>query len=390
VQLTLVAPSTGLTPQPPLAGTLFLGEQEPQTPIFRHVVHSREHVAVGVDAQGRPVSVSVVQRLRVVGKGDYLYVVPAPVTSVAATGDSESEPGQRQGAIRWAGFSPSVRRLGARAQLDRARAARFLPLTLSIRATVDGQPLRAGTRRTGRLEFVLTLRNATQTRAPSASARGDVAALARALDGARRGVYPAGGVIVSVGTPVHARTALIEAPLDVRGEVSFPVGHIAGGVAAGGQFDGSRVRFKRLLGDGSPLGHVVRLSGRAVGLGAPRIRIVATPVEPRRTLAPPSGSSWAGSARLGHGLDPRALLDVAQNAFLRIARVSQYNRFLANPDKTGAGTSAANYVYVSAPPQAAPAPPPARGGGLGTLGLALAVVGGIAAAGALAVAWAHL
>jgi hypothetical protein len=341
VVFSLNDPATVRAGEPPLTGAAS-GEREPQ--LFHQGVASREHVVVGVDAAGRPVSVSVVQRLRVSGMGDYLYTVPAPVLSVARTDDSQSQPGQRAGAILWAGFSPGVRLLGARVRLGLAHAGAVLPLRLSIRVAAG--------------QVVLTLRNTTSTRVQTASARGDVRTLMHVLDLARRGVYPRGGVGVTVQTPVLPREAIVEAPFAVRGEVSFR--------------GGRRRQFSFVLGDGRPLSRVLRFSGVA-----PVIHVTAEPVLPRRTLA-------AGAA-----LNSRQLLAVAEDAYLRAARVHQYETFLANPG-LGRTSSSADYTYVSAAPRAVPVPTTHHGGGLGTLGLVLVVAGGIVLAGGLVVVWAQL
>jgi hypothetical protein len=382
VVLTLVDPSTLLTPEPPLTAPV-VGEQEPQ--IFRQRVNSKQRVAVGVDSAGRPVSVTATQRLHVIGKGDYLYTIAAPVRTVTATPDSESVPGQRQGAILWAGFSPGSRRLGAVARLDLAHPATLLPLKLSIRATVDGTPLLPGERRSGLLRLSVTLVNATQTTAPSALAGGDRGAIVRALDLARRGVYPLGGVSLSVEPPVAAATAVVEAPLTVAGEVTLPTGRVIGAPA-----DAHGFRFATVLGDGRPLRRqVVRFTGRVIDASAPRIRLVARPFEPRRTVRPPAGSTWAEAVRLDRRLDSRRLLTIAENAYLRAARARQFDTFLANPGPPGVGVNTAVYVYATAPRVVVP-PPPRRSGELGLLGIALIVAGGVAAAGGLAVTWAHL
>ena len=347
VVLPLNDPASVHAGEPPLAGGAVSGEREPQ--LFRQRVDSREHVLVRVDGSGRPVSVSAIQRLRVTGKGDYLYTVPAPVLGVMPTRDSQSLPGRRTGAILWAGFSPGVRLLGVRARLGLAAAAKFLPLRLSLRVV----------RRGGGSEAVLTLRNATSTSVQTASARGDVPTLVRVLDLARRGIYPHGGVGVSIVEPVKPRAAQIEAPLAVRGEVSFP--------------SGRRLRFSFVLGDGRPLTRVAHLSGH----GLPVIQLTAESVLPRRTLA---GGPTAGSRRL---------LDVAEDAYLRAARVHQYDTYLANPG-LGLGSSAADYTYMSAPIATQVLAAGRGGGGLGTLGLVLVVAGAVVLAGGLVVAWAQL
>jgi hypothetical protein len=180
---------------------------------------------------------------------------------------------------------------------------------------------------------------------------------------ARRGVYPYGGVGVSVLTPVKTRTVLVEAPLAVRGEASFAAGR--------------RLRFSLVLGDGRPLTRVLRFSGRATRLTVPALLVRVEPMLPQRTLA------------TGPKPGPQRLLEVAEDAYLRAARVHQYDTFLANPG-LARGSSAADYTYVSAAPRAAPVLAARHGGGLGTLGLVLVVAGGIVLVGGLAVGWAQL
>jgi hypothetical protein len=375
VVLTLVDPTTNLTQQPPLAAHFFV-EQEAR--VFRQKVDSDQVVTVGVDDTGRPVTLGVVQRLRLTGQGDYLYSIPAPVLSVVQTTDSASFPGRRQGAILWAGFSPGKRLLGARATLAPRSITRYLPLRVRLQTLVDGRPLTAGERRSGNLSLALTLENTTRTSAPAATGRGDARELRRALAGARRGEYPLGGIPIQVAPPVHALVVAVEAPLLVRGELRVP-GGLESADVDGARLAGNRVTFSFRLGDGLPLTRTIRLTGHVTGAAAPKLRLVATPVAPRRTLAAPP--------RLGG----QGLLRVAEKAFLRNARAHQYRTFLLNPGPSGAGHDTGRYVYVTAAPRrAAPARESGSGGGIGALGLALSLVGGVVAVGGAAVAWAHL
>jgi hypothetical protein len=347
VIFTLAAPTAFLSRQPPLVGAVIGGEREPQ--LFRQTVESREHVTVAVDRGGRPAAVSVVQRLRIAGKGDYVYTIPAPVLGVEATADSESAPGRRSGAILWAGFSPRTRLLGARARLAVRAAAPYLPLRVSIRATAHG--------------VALTLRNATQLQTHVAHAPASAADVARALEGARHGIFPAAGVPVAVTPPPQAAAAAVEAPLAVSGEVSFGA---------------TTRRFSVLLGDGRPLTQVVQLSGA----GAARVRLHVMAVAPRSTVVPPGGAThWTAANAAGRFV-------LAQLVYLRAARAHQYQAFIANPGPLGSASSA-DYTYVSAAP-ARPAPAAGHGGGLGTLGLVLVLLGCVLAACAAVVAWAHL
>lgn len=395
--VTLVDPTTTLTAEPPFAAPANAGREQ-DAPAARQRVDSHEVVTTGVDATGRPVSVTVDQKLDVVGTGDYVYTVTAPVRSVAALHGSQSQPGQRAGAILWAGFSDRYRTLSARARLWAPAAARLLPLQLTLRATVDGRPLAPGERRSGRLDIALTLRNVTATQAPSAAGRGDVAALVRALDRARAGDFPPGGVPIPLHSPPAARTARIEAPLAIRGEVDLTAGQVlrvdrvtngrterptGTGDSTGGL---NLWDFAFRLGDGAPMIQTVRVSAQVKDVTAPHMSLTARPVSPRRMLVPPGGRpSWRAALRKGDRLDPRALLDVAEDAHLREARARQYDAFLANPGPPGSA-SAARYVFVTA----ASAPRPAgSGGGLGTLGVVLLVAAGVLAVGAAVIVWAH-
>jgi hypothetical protein len=255
---------------------------------------------------------------------------------------SVGSPGRLQ--CLWAGFSPGVRLLGVRPQLGLGHAAAALPLRLAVRASGD--------------EVVLTLRNTTSVRVQTASARGGVPTLTRVLGLARRGIYPHGGVGVSVLTPVLPRTAVVEAPLAVHGEVT---------VRGGG-----RRQFALVLGDGRPLRRVLRFSG-----AAPVIHLTVEPVLPRRTLA------------VGPKPDAGRLLDVAEDAYLRAARVHQYETYLANPG-LGRVSSSADYTYRSAAPHAAPGVARHDGAGLGTIGLVLVIAGAVVLAGSAVVVWAQL
>jgi hypothetical protein len=191
-------------------------------------------------------------------------------------------------------------------------------------------------------------------------------------------VYPLGGIPIQVAPPVHALVVAVEAPLLVRGEL-----HVAGGLEGadveGAQLAGNRITFSFRLGDGLPLTRTIRLTAHVTGAAAPKLRLVATPVAPRRTLAAP--------VRLGG----QGLLKVAEKAFLRNARAHQYRTFLLNPGPGGAGHDTGRYVYVTAAPRrAAPARESGSGGGIGALGLALSLVGGVVAVGGATIAWAHL
>ena len=101
---------------------------------------------------------------------------------------------------------------------------------------------------------------------------------------------------------------MVEAPLLVRGELLVP-GRLEGATVEGAELAGNRVAFSFRLGDGLPLTRTIRLTAHVTGAAAPQLRLVATPVAPRRTLAAPADARRAGGCSI-----------VAEKAFLRNAR----------------------------------------------------------------------
>jgi hypothetical protein len=122
-----------LTPGPPLAGSTTATAET----LVPQGTTSNERVHVGIDATGKPVAVSVVQRLRLNRLGDYTFAVPGPIADVEGAAGTESEPGLRKDAIVWAGFSSGHRTLGARAKLRVAAASRSLPLRVDVARVGD-------------------------------------------------------------------------------------------------------------------------------------------------------------------------------------------------------------------------------------------------------------
>jgi hypothetical protein len=349
IPILLPSVRTSLTPGPPLAGT-----NAPTEAIFPRGMTSVQRVLVSVDALGKPVSVSVVQRLMLHKLGDYSFAVAGPVVDVEAAPGSDSEPGLRHDAILWSGFSSGKKTLAARAKLRVGPASAILPLRVSI--------ARTGT--------TLLVRGENTTTAPGPVLVGPVTAqqIANALGETRR-TLPLGRAapdlyVTAQRVPV-SQSEPIAAPLDVRGGV--------GGV-----------RFRYRLGDGGPMRFTLRVPNAPRGA---KLRLVVTAVPPSRLLRPPGAATWAEAVRRGR-VDRSRLLELASRARLAVARELQYQSFLANPDATG--RSSALYVYETAVRRAV-APPPASvdngtGGILGAILLATVAVGGAAA---LVVLWAH-
>lgn len=388
----LPTPAQALTRSPPLQTTAPLFELQLPGRII-----SRQQVAVGLDPAGAPVSVTVTQRLTLDATGDYAFAVQGPVVDVVATPDSDSEPGLRQGAILWQGFSPSHRLLGARAKLRVAESRSSLPLRISLAAHVDGVPLQAGLKRSGRLELVLTLFNATTASVPTFEGVGDVRDLANVLDELRKTVESGGPYtqnlvrVRSSGGPLPARTAHVEAPFDVRGVIQFSPGALRAVSVENGRRVPGGIAFSARLGDGQPLRLAVRARGEARGLDLPTVSLQAQPLLQIAALRPPRGETWRSA--VARGLirrDGRILLRTAIDTILRLARVRQYETFLANPDGFArAGADRAVYLYRTAPPTATIAPPQPPDAGVGLLLPLLLGIGGVLAAGGLLIVWAH-
>ena len=330
---------------PPLRGAPVLSETRfPSTG-----VRNSERVVVGIDATGKPSSVEVLQRLTLIGLGDYTFAVPGPVTGVSAAPGSASEPGLRAGSILWSGFSAGRKLLVARAALRLDAASAVLPFRLTI--TQDGG--------------VLTLRgeNTSQLASTVPVGPSSAAEVAAALDDTRsRAARRPALAEVYVGVP--------KAPSQVQEEIGAPL-------RVTGQIGRRSLRY--LLGDGGRNSFILRVP-------AAKVRIVVRAVTPARLLTPPGGSpTWADALRR-HRVDPARLLELASRARLSMARAIDYQAFLANPDPHG--TSQATYVYETAAKEAQAAPPQRASGGNAWTTLAIATLM-VLAAGGLVVLWAH-
>lgn len=362
-QVVLPDPHVPLSLEPPLSGST--GQARVPQP-----GGTREVVRVGVDAEGRPVHVAVVQRIELRGVGDYEFTVPAPVRDVYAPAGARAQPGLLDGAIVWQGFSPGRRDLVAVATLD-PRAAAALPLALSVVTQTSGDGFRV----------VLALRNRTETRVQSFAGRGDAAGLAVVLDGIGR-TFARGQAVAPplITADVHPATIPVETPLAFRGQLMLAPS-VHGVHVVGARLEGRRVVFAGTAGGAEQSRQLVVVTG--TGDPVPRLRVVATPV--RGVPAPPGGGSWRVAVARGRA-DGRDLLTASVGAMLGLARANQYETFLATP---GAPEQAsATYVYATAKISAAvPAPKPPGDGGIPG---AVTVAAALLALAAAAVTWAYL
>ena len=359
---------------------------------------SDERIRVGVDAAGAPMRIEVEQRLILQTAGDYTFIVPAPVNDVLPGPGTDSAPGFLRGAILWQGFSPGRRTLVAVAKLETRAAATHLPLRISLRAAVGGAPLRAGSRRSGPLDLTLVVENRTATTGIGYSGRAVPREIAAVLDQTwralrRRKQLPLG--FVTVHGSVENRRYMVDAGFRLDGELVFPAGRLTGARVSGADVTTAagavRLRLDGRVGAGAPARLVVRLRGQAANLAAPKLVLRATPVRDVPGLRPPRGGSWVRALRRRLvEPDGRRFLAVACQAFLRLARTTQYQTYLLNPDVANApASSRAVYIYSTAvTPRVAL--PRGADSGLGALATAAVVIGSVLAAGALVVLWAHL
>ena len=180
----------------------------PLQPRFVRRVSNKERVLVGLDADGTPNSVTVVQRSRLNRLGDYVFAIPAPVVSVLPGPGTESQPGQRTNQILWQGFSPGQRMLAAEAELRLEESAPYLPVKVRV------EP------RAGRTTVLIQ----NQTAVEASSYTGDVEptsltqVLARIRTAIDRNLFAEGLNVELRGrkTPVQVEIA---APLRVTGTV---------------------------------------------------------------------------------------------------------------------------------------------------------------------------
>ena len=300
-------------------------------------------VVVSVDDSVAPFRVVATQRLTVLDRGDYSFVIPAPLLDVVAAPGSRSVPGLRRDAILWNGFNADRRVLAARATLRTAEAASSLPLRIAVRGSN------------------VVLENVTPVVAGMQVASVDPVTVGRYLDGVRTQVQSGAPVIgtgqIVGGTVATARTS-VEAPLRVEGTV------------------GER-RVALTLGDGHPLRATIPLRGRPL-----RLRLTVTPEPPRALLRPPGAATWTAAAKArGGAFVLRRTLEV----LYRLARVRQYDAFLGDPDPRS--PSRTTYVYLTAARAAGPPAAATGGGGSSTWRVVILAATALAVLGAGAFAW---
>jgi hypothetical protein len=341
---TLPSPFFSVRTAPPLTGTVVATETR-----FPGRLSSTQAVRVSVDPLGHLFRVVDVDRIGITRKGDYSFVVAAPVEDVRAGAGSGSEPGLRSGAVVWQGFSPGRRLLAAEISLRPRAAASSLPLRL----TVDESGVRL----------------VNTTAAPVTTVDANVAAveIARVLDAARaalRAGTPTPAPVVSAVGPVREVRVVARVPVRVQG----------------------KVRFGSL-----PARKVTAVIGRnplpIPGTGGLKALDLSVSVpEPASVLRPPGALRWRDLARSGRLPRGREAVRLAANRLFAAALAVQFQEFLANPDANGVARTSYRYVLARQAESLAAATPRNGRSWLVPLGVAIALA--VGAVGAL-VLWAH-
>ena len=276
-------------------------------------------------------SLRVLHRLLLRGKGDYLIVVGAPVEDVRAGAGSDSQPGLRTGQILWSGFSPGRKVLAADAELRAGEASRFLPLRLRAAGTGD--------------RYSLTITNATTVAQVAYAGKGFPVQLARLLDDTRR--ESLAGVSADDEVRVGGRPrARAQGPgPDHRAPARRGLAAVSERAGLGSRRH--RPRQDRLLRRGARATRGPRRCAWRCAEAEVRLACGSSPGRRgscaryarrvRRAGSPPSaGGRFPADVLLRRLIDTR----------MQLVRSDQYQAFLSNPDPQG--TSHTVYVYETA------------------------------------------
>jgi len=268
-------------------------------------VSNKERVLVGLEPDGTPNSVKVVQTSRLNRLGDYVFAIPAPVVSVLPGPGTESQPGQRTNQILWQGFSPGQRTLAVEAQLRLEESSPHLPIKVRVEPR-DGRT-------------TVLIENQTAVEVPSYTGDVEPTSLAQVLGRIRtaidRNLFAEGLNVELRGrkTPVQVEIA---APLRVTGTVGTK-------------------RFSASLDGIEKRAVSVTVPGKEPQVG---FTVRTAPVPDRVTGKQDPSTRLAETIRLE----------------LTYARTRQFDQFLSSPDQTG--HSSTTYVYKTAARPVAAAP----------------------------------
>jgi hypothetical protein len=349
--ITLPAPVRGVAP----VADAGLTHEQLRTSQAPGAVDGSQDVTVAVGPTGAPADVTVVQRLRIRGTGDYAIRQRGPARSAVALDDTVP-PVLDRGTVVWQGFSPGERGLAARLTLDPGLEAPRLPLaaTVSFQAT-DG---RVGALDDGAVApadgtAYLTLTNQTGSERQVQTGVAQPLPLATALDRLRTAAEHPGAAVPPTagdglplslpGRPTGTATQPVVAPLVVTGSIRVPgsTGSVVSGPGTSAVADGTDV-------SGTLAGQV----GFQVRLRRGQRLTFDLGVQPwldPRDLAPPapadSWQAWAGRDPTTPDIAAATATLVAQAA--AAARAAEYSPYLQS-GVPGAHVSTFRYVVAPA------------------------------------------
>jgi hypothetical protein len=306
-------------------------------------------VYVSIDSSGQAFRVINVDRIGITQKGDYSFVLAAPVEDVRAAAGSASEPGLRSGAVVWQGFSPGRRSLAAAITLRTEAAVSALPLRIEI----EGSELR--------------LVNATSASSTTVDANVPAVEIARALDAARaalEGGTPTPAPIVRAVGAVREVHVVARVPLRVRGTVRFA---------------GAPPRPLAAVVGQDPL----RIAGTGV---LKALELSVSVPEPASILRSPGARRWLDLARSGRLPGGRSTTRLAANRLLAAALALHFRQFLPNPDVNGITRTSYSYTLAE---RSHPGKVQAPRDGHGWPVFVAVLLGLVAAAVGALILWAH-
>ncbi|MDX6273839.1 MAG: hypothetical protein QOJ92_1049 [Frankiales bacterium] len=299
-------------------------------------VDDRDQVDVALGPEGQPARVTVEQRLRITGTGDYGIYERGPARRADALDDT-SPPVAKLGTVVWQGFSPGRRDLAARLTLDPGIEALRLPLGVRLEyvdALGAPQPLGAGGTVPGPGTVTVTLSDQTSQQAVLVGAgstdASELAGVADALLGAaaspgREPPVAGRGLPCDLSADLVAqRQITVGAAQTIRGTIRV-VGSTATVAGPGTTPISNGARIAGSL-PGGQVAFTARVSGRSQLV----LDLTTQPTLDRRTLSPPTGfTSWAQWAA-GHPSSQarRAATDTVIAAAAAAVRAADYYPYL--------------------------------------------------------------
>lgn len=342
--LTLPAPTGPI----PVVGEAFPDKPDRlKTSVLPGPVDDTERVEVLVGPDGTPAAVTMDQRLRLHGTGQFIVYERSSAQDAEALDDTV-QPVLKREAVIWQGFVNGSKDLHARLTLDPGVEAALLPFRVELAWEGGGKLGRGGTF-PGPGTLVVRLRNTTAHTYTLPTGDVPAAALADPLDTLLlrrwKGAPPAAGRGLPKTLPASDlgpdRTASVPAPLKVTGTISMP----------GGRYTGQTSQAVFVAPDGVGLDGVLQgdleLRLDTDGVGALALDLTVEPTVDPRGLTPPRGGTWHEWANLRTTANERRrAVDTLVTAAMESARADEYAPYLGHH---GPGTVDTTFHVAVAP-----------------------------------------